>query len=93
VEVGVMQVAGWHVEVEFDEDEKHTRAAALLRLRDGTELRAHGQASRNPRDPAQARIGEEIAGARALYDLMRQLVEKAGAEIEEVTHKPAHISL
>ena len=29
---------GWHVEMEFNEDEEHTRAAALLRLPDGTEV-------------------------------------------------------
>jgi hypothetical protein len=33
---------GWHVELEFDEDEQHTRAAAFVRLPDGNEVRAHG---------------------------------------------------
>jgi len=87
----MMQVAGWHVEVEFDEADTHTRAAALLRLRDGTELRAHGRSQRNPHDPAEPRIGEEISGARALADLAEQLLRKAETEIEEVTHQPAHL--
>jgi hypothetical protein len=86
-----MQVQGWHVELEFSEDETRTDAAALLRLPDGTELTAKGHARRNPVDPAQARIGEEIAGARALSSLMHQLLDKAASEIEETTHRPAHL--
>jgi hypothetical protein len=87
-----MQVTGWHVEIEFQEDESRTRAAALLRLPDGAELRAHGHAKRNAQDPAQARIGEEIAGARALSSLTHQLLDKAAGEIEAETHKPAHLT-
>lgn len=79
-----MQVAGWHVEVEFDEDESHTRAAALLRLRDGTELRSRGRSSRDPKDPQEPRIGEELAGARALMDLAEQLMAKAGGEVKDL---------
>ncbi|GAA2502634.1 DUF1876 domain-containing protein [Streptomyces thermolineatus] len=83
-----MNVVGQHIEMEFQEDSQRTRAAALLRLPDGTELRAHGQAKRNPIDPAQPRVGEEIAAARALTDLAHQLMEKAAVEIEDSTHKP-----
>jgi Domain of unknown function (DUF1876) len=84
-------VVGWHIEVEFLEDGDKTRAACLLRLQDGTELRAHGRADRYPSDPAQQRVGEEVAAARALNDLSHQLLAKAGHEIEEVTHQPAHL--
>ncbi|WKX71657.1 dsRBD fold-containing protein [Streptomyces sp. XD-27] len=84
MEVQVVEVAGWHVEIEFYEDETHTKAAALLRLRDGTELRAHGRATRDTRDAAEARIGEELAGARALSDLAEQLTVKANAEVKEL---------
>ncbi|MGK5734244.1 DUF1876 domain-containing protein [Streptomyces sp. URMC 124] len=80
-----MQVAGWHVEIEFDEDESHTRAAALLRLRDGTELRARTTSTRDPQDPNEPRIGEEIAGARALRDLAEQLELKGRAEARNLT--------
>ncbi|GEL17714.1 DUF1876 domain-containing protein [Pseudonocardia asaccharolytica] len=88
-----MPTVGWHIEVEFKEDERdvNTAAALLLRLPDGTELRARGQAKRNPADPAQPRIGEEIAAARALSDLVHQLLDKAASEIEAVTHRPAHL--
>jgi hypothetical protein len=87
-----MQPVGWRVEVEFQEDDTRTEAAVVLRLRDGTELRARGHAKRNPDDPAQPRIGEEIAAARALSDLVHQLLDKASAEIEAVTHKPTHLT-
>ena len=88
-----MQTVGWQVEIEFDEDETHTKAALLLRLADGVELRARGHAKRNPADEPQPRIGEEIATARALADLTHQLLEKAAGEISEVTHRPATISV
>src|SRR5687767_15086533 len=71
-------IVGWHVEVEFEEVENRTHAAALVRLPDGTEVRAHGRAIRHPGDPEQQRVGEEIAAARALNDLSRQLLKKAG---------------
>lgn len=87
-----MQTVGWHIELEFDEDETHTRAALLLRLQDGSELRARGHAKRNPSDQPQPRIGEEIAAARALSDLTHQLLEKAAGEISDVTQRPATIS-
>jgi hypothetical protein len=86
-------IAGWHVEMEFREVDAKTEAAALLRLQDGTELRAHGRANKHPDDPEQQRVGEEIAAARALNDLARQLLAKAGVEIEEVTHLRAHLAM
>ncbi|MBH1937342.1 DUF1876 domain-containing protein [Streptomyces sp. AV19] len=80
----MQHVAGWHVEVEFDEDERHARAAAMLRLRDGTELRARGQAARHPDDPGEPRVGEELAGARALESLAEQLTEKGRHEAHDL---------
>jgi Rv2632c-like len=84
--------AGWNVEIQFEEDESLTSAASLLQLPEGTALHGRGQARRNPADPAQPQIGEEIAAARALSDLVHQLLDKAAAEIEDVTHKPAHLT-
>ncbi|MFJ8790056.1 DUF1876 domain-containing protein [Streptomyces sp. NPDC102462] len=81
---------GWHVEMEFEEDEQHTRAAALLRLPDGTEVRAHGQASRHRTDSNQPRVGEEIAGARALNELAMQLLTKAHNEIDAASGRTSH---
>jgi hypothetical protein len=93
-EVSAMQaVVGWHVEIEFEEDDTHTEAALLLRLPDGVELRGRGHAKRNPADEPQPRIGEEIAAARALSDLTHQLLDKAAGEISEVTHRTATITV
>jgi hypothetical protein len=83
-------LVGWHIEMDFRTVESRTKAAALLRLPDGTELRAHGHSNRHPNDPAQTRVGEELAAARALNDLARQLLGKASHEIEDVTKIPAH---
>ncbi|MFF4062333.1 DUF1876 domain-containing protein [Streptomyces sp. NPDC001668] len=81
---------GWHVEMEFLEDDRHTRAVAMVRLPDGTEVRAHGHASRHRSDTNQPRVGEEVAGARALNELAMQLLTKAHDEIDEVSGRTSH---
>ncbi|WP_371482624.1 DUF1876 domain-containing protein [Kitasatospora sp. NBC_00315] len=83
-------LVGWHIEMEFREDGPRTAAAALLRLGDGTEVRAHGYSSRHPSDPDQLRVGEEISAARALNDLASQLLTKAHNEIQDVGRLPDH---
>lgn len=86
-----MPTAGWHIDIEFDEDDTRTRAALMLRLPDGAELTARGHAMRNPSDQPQPRIGEEIAAARALSELTHQLLDKAAHEISEVTHEAVSV--
>ncbi|MET8247049.1 DUF1876 domain-containing protein [Streptomyces sp. NPDC005202] len=81
---------GWHVELEFQEDDQHTRAAAMVRLPDGSEVRAHGRASRHHTDSQQPRVGEEIAGARALNELAMQLLSKAHGEIDQASGHTSH---
>ncbi|MFJ1732211.1 DUF1876 domain-containing protein [Streptomyces sp. NPDC088254] len=81
---------GWHVELEFQEDEQHTRAVAMVRLPDGTEVRAQGHASRHRVDANQPRVGEEIAGARALNELAMQLLTKAHMEIDDASGRTSH---
>ncbi|MEV7728970.1 DUF1876 domain-containing protein [Streptomyces sp. NPDC101733] len=83
-------LVGWHVEMEFTEEGARTGAAALLRLGDGTEMRARGYAMRHPSDPEQLRVGEEIAGSRALMDLAGQLLQKAHGEIDEATGRHSY---
>ncbi|MEU2233601.1 DUF1876 domain-containing protein [Streptomyces vietnamensis] len=83
-------LVGWHVEMEFKEEGDRTRAAAMVRLSDGTECRGHGTASRHPSDPEQLRVGEEIAGARALMDIASQMLQKAHKEIDEVSGRTSH---
>lgn len=85
-------VIDWHIDMEFREADGETQAAVSLRLRDGTELRARGTAHRNPADPEQPQVGEEVAAARALDNLAHQLRSRAGAQIEEVTHEPARLT-
>ncbi|MFF8728166.1 DUF1876 domain-containing protein [Streptomyces sp. NPDC015171] len=81
---------GWHIEMEFMEDDQHTRAVALVRLPDGSEVRAHGRASRHSIDTHQPRVGEEIAGARALNELAMQLLTKAHEEIDAESGRISH---
>ncbi|MFD7761668.1 DUF1876 domain-containing protein [Streptomyces microflavus] len=81
---------GWHIELEFEEDAHRTRAAALVRLSDGTEVRAHRYASRHPSDEDQQRVGEEIAGARALNELAMKLLTKAHEEIDEASGRSSY---
>jgi uncharacterized protein DUF1876 len=83
-------LSGWHVELEFAEEGHRTGAAALLRLTDGAEMKARGYAMRHPSDPDQLRVGEEIAGARALMDLASQLLQKAHNEIDEASGRQSH---
>ncbi|MFD8984287.1 DUF1876 domain-containing protein [Streptomyces sp. NPDC059564] len=83
-------LVGWHVEMEFTEDGHRTNAVAMLRLGDGSEVRARGYAMRHPSDPEQLRVGEEIAGSRALMDLASQLLQKAHGEIDEATGRHSY---
>ncbi|MFG2554130.1 DUF1876 domain-containing protein [Streptomyces sp. NPDC048581] len=81
---------GWHVELEFLEDDQHTRAVALVRLPDGSEVRAHGHATRHHTDSNQPRVGEEVAAARALNELAMQLLTKAHGEIDQASGRTSH---
>ncbi|MFI8345377.1 DUF1876 domain-containing protein [Streptomyces sp. NPDC085639] len=83
-------LVGWHVELEFTEEGHRTSAAALVRLGDGSEIRARGYALRHPSDPEQLRVGEEIAGARALMDIASQMLQKAHSEIDEVSGRNSY---
>jgi Domain of unknown function (DUF1876) len=82
----------WPVEIKFVEDETHTHATARAQLRDGETISATGDAYRNPKDPRQPMIGEEIAAARALISLGSELLHAASMRIEQVTHRPVHLT-
>jgi hypothetical protein len=88
-----MQAVEWEMSLVFREDADVTDATVTLQLADGTELRAQGRAKRSPDDPARPRIGEEIAAARALADLVHQLMNRAANEIEDITHEPARLTV
>lgn len=72
----------WTVAINFDEDPDQTTATAVLRTPAGQELRGLGHARRNPHDRPMPRIGEEVAGARAMSNLAHELLEYAAREIE-----------
>lgn len=86
-----MTATDWHVDVSIREDDVRTDATATLLLPDGTSVQADGHARRNPADPKQPRIGEEIATARALSGLAHHLLDKAAGELEDLTHEPADL--
>jgi hypothetical protein len=75
-------MAKWTIELKFDEDEDFTQAVATVRAPDGRELRGLGQSRRNPDDRPVPKIGEEVAGARALSSLAHELLDYAASEIE-----------
>ena len=83
-----MTTKNWAVQVRLDEDGDDTRAEAVLTMENKTELRAQGWSRRNPRDDADAPIGDELATARALSDLTHQLMGLAASDIEAHTHEP-----
>jgi hypothetical protein len=71
----------WQVSVTFTEEDRRTRADAILELRD-QRFHGWGQAKRSPEDPNVPVVGEELAAARALSDLSHQLVQAAAERIE-----------
>jgi hypothetical protein len=84
-----MTTKTWNVQVRIDERGDDTIADATLSLDNKLEVRGHGQSRRNPSDESEPRIGDELATARALSDLARQLLATAATDIESRTHVPA----
>ncbi|GLY06452.1 dsRBD fold-containing protein [Actinoplanes sp. NBRC 101535] len=83
----------WTVQITIDEreDERRTRAVAVLRTEARPQVRGEGTARRAPRDREIPEIGDELAAARALADLAYQLLDVTAADIEEVTHRPVRL--
>jgi hypothetical protein len=78
------------IEILLDEDERHTEAEAIL-PHAGKTFIGYGRARRNPSDPDVPKIGEEIAMARALFDLAHQLMGAAADAIEDFEGAPVHL--
>jgi len=83
----------WPVSLSIDEADGHTRAEVRLVMPGGGHLVGHGRARRNPADREVARIGAQIATARAFSDLTGQLLHAAATAIEDGTREPAHLHL
>lgn len=82
----------WRVDIFIDEHEKRTRAKARLTIRDDTTHVGVGLARLAPSDTNVPEIGDELATARALSDLAHKLLEATVTDIEEATHRPAHLT-
>jgi len=76
-----------HIDVLIDEHEERTRAKARLSWA-GTTLVGIGLARLDPLDEPVAKIGDELAIARALSDLANQLFALTSTDIQARTHQP-----
>ncbi len=81
----------WPVRLSIEEVDGQTGAEVRLVMPGGHQLVGHGLARRNPADREVARIGAQVATARAFSDLAGRLLQVAAAGIEDSTHKPAHL--
>jgi uncharacterized protein DUF1876 len=82
----------WSIAIEIDEHDGRTRAVARLDA-GATELTGVGLARCNPEDQDVPRIGDELAVARALSELSHRLIDATAADIEQITHRPAHVHI
>jgi hypothetical protein len=84
----------WTVEINISEhdDERRTRAEAVLHSGARPMLRGEGEARRRPSDREVPEIGDELATARALADLAYKLLDATAGDIEQFTHRPAHLT-
>jgi hypothetical protein len=81
----------WSVRLFIVEVDNETHAEARLVMPDEQELVGRGEARRNPGDHEVALIGEQIAAARALWDLAGNVLHAAGASIESLTQQQVHL--
>lgn len=77
-----MHTKQWHVDVFLSEDGDVTRARAVLTADVAQPVTAVGLARRNPRDPQVPEIGDELAVARALGALSRELADIAYVDVD-----------
>jgi hypothetical protein len=87
----VDEVQTWSVTVSIGEHDGHTRAVAHLHTRDTTRLTGVGFARVAPADRDVPEIGAELAAARALADLSRQLLSATTKDVEQATGQPAQL--
>lgn len=78
------------IELAFEEDADHTEARASVIVR-GATFSGSGRARRNPADANLPIIGEELAAARALFDLAHKLVDAAAEAISDREGAPVHL--
>jgi len=83
----------WSVQLHVSETDGQTDAEAVLAMGSGQQLKGRGRARLNPLDQQVEKIGAEIALARALSDLAHALLHAAAADVEGMTHAPAHLHI
>ena len=81
----------WPLNLSIAETDGRTRAEIRLVIPGGSQLVGRGQARRDPGHREVARIGAQIATARAFSDLAGQLLHVAATGIEDSTREPAHL--
>jgi hypothetical protein len=74
-------------------EDGHTTSATARLVIDGDELVATGKAKRNPDDPDRPMIGDELAIARALLVLARELGEKVDEGVAAYEGHEVHVSI
>ena len=75
------------IDVLIEEHDERTRAKARLSW-GGKDLVGVGLARLDPADEPVAKIGDELAIARALSDLANQLFALTSTDIQTSTHEP-----
>jgi Domain of unknown function (DUF1876) len=83
----------WAIQLDFEEDGKRTACVATLNGPGAPRLTGHGYSRRAPADQPDARIGEEVASARACSNLAHELLEQAAGIIESRSETPAHLAM
>ncbi|MEU3051193.1 DUF1876 domain-containing protein [Streptomyces sp. NPDC006984] len=78
----------WNVDVALVEDEGTTKARARLRTDTGT-ITGYGTAHLSPQDVDVPKIGEELAAARAMHSVVRQLMRAADQDLQAVGAGPS----
>ncbi|MCV7229602.1 DUF1876 domain-containing protein [Mycolicibacterium komossense] len=80
----------YNVKIRVDMHDDHAKATARMGWRD-VELVGKGEADLDPDDHYPARVGEELAVARALTHLTRQLFVATAGDVESVTGEPVSV--
>jgi hypothetical protein len=74
-------------------EEGHVTSATARLVIEGEELAATGKAQRNPDDPDRPMIGDELAVARALLVLARELGHKVDEGVAAYEGHEVHVSI
>jgi hypothetical protein len=80
----------WQLEIIFTEDDRATRADVVFDI-GGRHHHGWGHAKRDPADPDNPLIGEEVAAGRALIRLAHKLLSAAETDIEQIEQHPVHV--